>query len=236
MKFVYFVQLGEDGPVKIGSAVDIAKRMDQLQNGNAAPLYLRAVAPGGHAAERDFHKQFARDRLRGEWFQPSPALLEAMDAVPKTEAAAVPVRKRRDRMAHVEAEAIWRDVSLTLEQAIDRMVGWTPQFARDTFGFRTIGPDGMPKRGHSSRKAREYGLKGGKVMRDRSIAARWLSPKMTKEREAVERIWRDPIHQNAEAALAALPDELGTISMAYRVLGKRRPNMVTGRPRSAKRN
>src|SRR5688572_22209648 len=48
-RFVYFIQQGATGPVKIGIAKDPLDRMGTLQTGNPAPLNLRHVVPG----ERD---------------------------------------------------------------------------------------------------------------------------------------------------------------------------------------
>lgn len=46
-------------------------------------------------------------------------------------------------------------------------------------------------------------------------------------------VWRDPAFENGAAALAALPDEINSLSMAYRVLGDRRPGdrKAGGRPK-----
>ncbi len=85
-------------------------------------------------------------------------------------------------------------------------------------------------RGHSPRKATEYGRRGGKVMRDRSITLAWLSENMKKEREAAARIWRDPTYRNAVEAFTNLPEEITSLSMARRIFGKRMPHVKTGRP------
>lgn len=73
---VYMAQAGEGGPVKIGVAANVPSRIAQLQTGNAARLNLLAVhADGGKALERELHERHAADRLHGEWFRPSPAVL-----------------------------------------------------------------------------------------------------------------------------------------------------------------
>jgi len=71
---IYFAQSGTDGPVKIGCADDIRKRMRALQTGNPDGITLLAVIPGGLPEERKLHLQFAHLRQRGEWFIASPAL------------------------------------------------------------------------------------------------------------------------------------------------------------------
>lgn len=72
---VYFVQAGDGGPIKIGCAVDVARRVKVLQTGNVAPLALLCHFEGGPSEERRLHGQFKNDHLRGEWFRPSEALL-----------------------------------------------------------------------------------------------------------------------------------------------------------------
>jgi hypothetical protein len=66
--FVYFVQQGENGPVKIGRAVDPERRVATLQTGNAIDLHLREVVPGDSTLESTMHQRFADARIRGEWF------------------------------------------------------------------------------------------------------------------------------------------------------------------------
>ncbi len=65
---VYVVQAGERGPVKIGRATHLAKRMCNLQSSNHDRLWVRAVVPGGAEQERRMHQAYRRARIRGEWF------------------------------------------------------------------------------------------------------------------------------------------------------------------------
>jgi hypothetical protein len=75
---IYLVQAGKSGPVKVGWASDygnVARRVGALQVGNHDELHLLATLPGGRDRERALHEQFASDRIRGEWFRPTPELL-----------------------------------------------------------------------------------------------------------------------------------------------------------------
>lgn len=73
---LYFVQSGSDGPIKIGwTRSPLQVRLCNLQEGNPVTLHLRATRPGGPTEERRLHERFAADRIRGEWFRPSAALL-----------------------------------------------------------------------------------------------------------------------------------------------------------------
>lgn len=73
---IYFVQIGEDGPVKIGWARDVKRRLAQLQTGQPHKLRLLGQIPGGLTAERKVHEKLAAHRMTGEWFQPSTPVLE----------------------------------------------------------------------------------------------------------------------------------------------------------------
>lgn len=66
--FVYFIQQGDDGPVKIGVATDPQERLGALQIGNPDPLYLRQAVPGSFPLEYELHSRFGEWHVRGEWF------------------------------------------------------------------------------------------------------------------------------------------------------------------------
>jgi hypothetical protein len=57
--------------VKIGYASDFATRLTSLQIASPEKLIVRALIPGTIDLERDLHKRFAADRIRGEWFRHS---------------------------------------------------------------------------------------------------------------------------------------------------------------------
>lgn len=72
---LYFIQQGERGPIKIGKARDPRARLANMQVGNAQRLYLLGIIPNGSTFEPVLHRAFWRNRIRGEWFSPTPALL-----------------------------------------------------------------------------------------------------------------------------------------------------------------
>lgn len=59
---VYYARLGNR--VKIGTTVDIKKRMSGIQ-----PEQLLVTEPGGYGLEAERHRQFAALRTSGEWFR-----------------------------------------------------------------------------------------------------------------------------------------------------------------------
>lgn len=76
VKSVYFLQVGVDGPIKIGFTADVESRVATLQTASPFPLRLLGRVPGDEERERAIHLEFAHLRLRGEWFSPAPELLE----------------------------------------------------------------------------------------------------------------------------------------------------------------
>lgn len=68
-RYVYFVEAGEGGPIKIGVAIDVAARVKDLQSANPTPLRLIVSIPGGYEEEGRLHRRFADERLNSEWFR-----------------------------------------------------------------------------------------------------------------------------------------------------------------------
>ena len=79
--FVYFVQAGTTGPIKIGfTKQDPARRIRAIQD--LSPHRLRWIGLLGCRAsrEREIHKRFAAEALRGEWFRATSRLLAFIEA------------------------------------------------------------------------------------------------------------------------------------------------------------
>lgn len=76
--YVYFIQAGDQGPIKIGWSCEVSRRLLELQTANAARLVLLGYIPGTQKTERAWHVKFAAERLEAEWFRPSQALLDAI--------------------------------------------------------------------------------------------------------------------------------------------------------------
>lgn len=74
--YVYFIQVGDDGPVKIGVASDPDRRRTMLQIGCPWPLRILCEINCHDAAayEAQLHERFADHRIRGEWFEPGPTV------------------------------------------------------------------------------------------------------------------------------------------------------------------
>lgn len=76
--YVYFIQQGEEGPLKIGWAVDPEKRLREFQTANPQTLFLRGAVPGSREDEANFHAFFWEHRIRGEWFQPCQCIFNQL--------------------------------------------------------------------------------------------------------------------------------------------------------------
>ena len=93
MSRVYFVQAGGDlGPIKIGSAKNVASRLVTLQTGNHEDLRLLfEIYVGGErldgsfAAEAAFHCFFHDLHIRGDWFRRSEEIVSLIEKLRRTE-------------------------------------------------------------------------------------------------------------------------------------------------------
>lgn len=74
---VYFVQVGCDGPVKIGFTRNLKQRLSALQTSQHEQLNLLGILePATMQIERSLHIQFAEHRRGGEWFSNCEELQE----------------------------------------------------------------------------------------------------------------------------------------------------------------
>ena len=72
---IYFIQLVNGGPIKIGYAKNITRRLNALQVAHAYPLKLLHSFQAHAFVELALHYKFKKLRLLGEWFEPSHELL-----------------------------------------------------------------------------------------------------------------------------------------------------------------
>jgi hypothetical protein len=76
---VYFVR--SPAGIKIGFSVNMKHRLNTLQNASAHELELLGTIPGTFRTESTIHKMFSNLRMRGEWFQNHPSILEYIKEV-----------------------------------------------------------------------------------------------------------------------------------------------------------
>lgn len=81
---IYFIQQGNDGPIKIGftEQEDIMKRKYMLQTGNPINLHYLKVVDGNRLTERLLHEKFQDIKINGrEWFYPTDFLLKFISSL-----------------------------------------------------------------------------------------------------------------------------------------------------------
>ena len=76
--YTYFLQAGDDGPIKIGSTKNLIARLRTLGTMGPLPLRLLGTMRGNH--EGLGHTRFSAFRSHGEWFMPSKPVLEFIRA------------------------------------------------------------------------------------------------------------------------------------------------------------
>jgi len=69
-RWIYFIQKGESGAIKIGISKDPERRLMTLQTASDEPLRIIGCFRGFESDERNLHARFAAQRRMGEWFDP----------------------------------------------------------------------------------------------------------------------------------------------------------------------
>ena len=72
--YTYFLQAGPDGPIKIGSTRNLPVRLRTLCAMSPVPMRLLGLMEGD--AEDHSHFLLGASRLHGEWFAPTPVVLD----------------------------------------------------------------------------------------------------------------------------------------------------------------
>ena len=72
--WIYFIEYHDSGPVKIGYAKNVDKRLCNLQTACPYELRVLVAAPGSIDCETILHAYLSNFMIRGEWFWPVPEL------------------------------------------------------------------------------------------------------------------------------------------------------------------
>lgn len=107
--FVYFIQMGEGGPIKIGWTRDPWQRIHELQTAQPYRLRLLGVIEGDRHTERRLHRELAEHRVRGEWFKSAPDVLAKLDAEGSRVRARRPYTDRGERCENCETLLVQRE-------------------------------------------------------------------------------------------------------------------------------
>jgi hypothetical protein len=106
---IYFIQDTSSRAIKIGTSKNPLSRLSDLQTAHHAPLILIGVMDGTQHEERLLHHKF--ERLQGEWFEPSRALLAYIQ-----NSAITP-----QSMGHLPSTTLMMPASLTTAKLVDHL-------------------------------------------------------------------------------------------------------------------
>lgn len=77
---IYFIQCGDDGPIKIGHTKGLAiNRLNNLKVYCPYKLTLLFSMQGNTSLEKQIHKELKQYKTTGEWFSPTPEVLNAIE-------------------------------------------------------------------------------------------------------------------------------------------------------------
>lgn len=79
--FIYFATAGDLDHVKIGFTTDLYSRVSTLSTGNREKMHIQESFYSYAEAEKVLHRHFAKDRLRGEWFNLTDDIEELWDDI-----------------------------------------------------------------------------------------------------------------------------------------------------------
>ena len=80
-EYIYFIQQGDDGPIKVGYSTNPEKRLKTLSTASPHSLHLLKVVEGDETLEKRIHTRFAEIRLGGEWLQATQDLLDFIESL-----------------------------------------------------------------------------------------------------------------------------------------------------------
>jgi hypothetical protein len=103
---IYFARAGDTNRIKIGCTIDVDKRLRVLQTGCPEVLRVLLILPrGDYQIETKLHKQFAKRRIQGEWFEYAP---EIAYFIQKRLEARVRLKELEEEyLREKEAESYW---------------------------------------------------------------------------------------------------------------------------------
>jgi len=127
---IYFARA--DNSVKIGFSRYVPTRMRTIKGSNHSELKLMAVIPGGRTREKRLHERFAKDRIRGEWFELTPELNSFISHLPPYE-----IGKREVKVSVMEENI--RDNLTDMAEAYCRIKGITmTTLSKNCYGHRNF--------------------------------------------------------------------------------------------------
>jgi len=133
MSNVYLIRSGKKGPIKIGVADNVAKRMSDLQTGNPNELLIEAIIPcrnkkEAYVTEKWIHKICSKDHVRGEWFS-SKLKLSKIQGIMEASHSTLKINKNPKKSHILESmELLERNIKWISVKEIERLeyvLEWT---------------------------------------------------------------------------------------------------------------
>jgi hypothetical protein len=97
MGFVYFVQSGTKGDIKIGYSINVKKRVQTLKTAMPEGIKLIGFITGDSALEKALHWKFRTLRKNGEWFKCDNDIIDYLNTVNEMK-----LRNKMDVSLHIE--------------------------------------------------------------------------------------------------------------------------------------
>lgn len=129
---VYVLRAGDTDMVKIGWAIDVARRLDTLQTGHYEVLRVIRIIVTQEAGEKWLHQRFAEQRIRLEWFRFHPDMLTVeVPLFANSPDPMAPIREVRGLASEVAkglglsraAISLWERVPAELVVDVERLSG-----------------------------------------------------------------------------------------------------------------
>lgn len=156
---IYFLRRPEGGPIKIGSTINLTKRLENHRSVMGSDFVVLGVMPGNTKEEKSLHRQFWELKVRSdtqlEWFEPRQALLDFIRThsipwdgsvdLPKIKYKVIFVYRVNSELAETTRKwltAFCRETGMSLSGLIDAAIF---SYAKER-GFRRKPPRSMPNR------------------------------------------------------------------------------------------
>ena len=128
MSYIYFIQAQDNGPIKIGvTGDDPRKRMVKIQTDCPWPVRLLGAIEGTASQEKQIHLVLGRFKTQGEWFEPHPVVMAAVNLALECGAPVTsdvpppmkPIEHIRKRLFHV-SQATFGEIAGTTQASVSR--------------------------------------------------------------------------------------------------------------------
>lgn len=164
--YVYFCQVDGGGPIKIGWAKDVYRRLQSLQTYCPYRLRSLAVLPGTIQDETQHLKRFSEYHIRGEWFRPEAELVEYIATLSPPKMALTAHEYAAEILERPSTTTAWTSSDHLTDADAAEFIGLPTWLLRQVLGLSGR------KRGASGAVARRIGAAGGAAKGISSAAKR----------------------------------------------------------------